>query len=51
MFLTIKEIAAMLKVHEGTVRRWIRNGKLASVKVGESVRVTNAEFQRFVNAK
>lgn len=51
MFYTVKEIATMLKVHEGTVRRWIRKGKLATVRVGDSLRVQEAEFVRFVNAK
>jgi excisionase family DNA binding protein len=51
MFYTIKEIATMLKVHETTVRRWILDGKLESVKVGNTVRVSGDDFRRFVNAK
>jgi len=51
MFYTIKEIAKTLKVHETTVRRWILDGKLESVKVGNTVRVKEDDFKRFVSAK
>lgn len=33
-YLTIKEVGARLRVSEGTVRRWIRAGKLAAVRPG-----------------
>lgn len=33
-FMTVKEVAARLRVTEVTVYRWIGEGKLASTKVG-----------------
>jgi excisionase family DNA binding protein len=38
-YLTVREVAAMYKVNEITVRRHIRSGKLRAVKVGGRVRV------------
>ena len=32
--LTPKETAAFLKVHERTVRRWIKDGKVPCVRIG-----------------
>jgi len=31
--LTVQEVAARLRVNEATVRRWIKNGSLAAVKL------------------
>jgi excisionase family DNA binding protein len=33
-FLTVKEVAKILKKHPGTVRRWIRERKLPAKKLG-----------------
>ena len=49
-FLTIKEIAAVLRVHASTVRRFIRTGRLVSVKVGSSVRIRREDFVAFLAA-
>lgn len=37
--LTVDEVAARLRCHAHTVRRWIWSGKLSAVKVGDLVRV------------
>ena len=37
--LSIKETAQRMKVHERTVRRWIRDGKLSVVRIGGTIRV------------
>ena len=42
--LTPKETAAFLKVHERTVRRWIKNGKIPCVRVGGTVRVARRDL-------
>jgi excisionase family DNA binding protein len=34
-FLSIREVATMLKVHPETLRRWDKEGKLKSVRIGE----------------
>ena len=38
-YLTVREVAAIYRVNEITVRRHIRSGKLRAVKVGGRVRV------------
>ena len=38
-YLTVKDVARMLKVSPTTVRRHIKSGKLKAVKVGGAVRV------------
>jgi excisionase family DNA binding protein len=45
---TINEVAAMLKVHGGSVRRWIYNGKLNAKKIGYSVRVSQSNLDLFI---
>jgi len=39
-YVTLDETAAMLRVSERTVRRWIANGILAAHKLGGTVRVS-----------
>lgn len=34
-FYTIRETAQALKISEATVRRWVRDGKLEAVKLGD----------------
>ena len=44
---TIQEVASDLQVHEETVRRWIRAGKLKVIRLGHrTVRITEEEFNR-----
>lgn len=50
-YLTVKEIAADLRVHKMTVYRMIASGQLASVKVGRSYRVPVASFQALLRAE
>jgi excisionase family DNA binding protein len=46
--LTVVEVAEKLKCHPHTVRRWIWSHKLRAVKVGDLVRVSEAEVERFL---
>ena len=48
LLYTVKEVAQILKVNPHTVRRWIREGKIQSVKIENNVRITNASFQKFL---
>ena len=42
---TIQEVAEELRVHEETVRRWIRTGKVKALRYGHrTVRITEDEF-------
>ena len=43
---TIKETAKIFNVSEMTVRRWIENGKLKSVKIVGSVRINEEEIEK-----
>lgn len=38
-YLSVTEAAAIIDVSGSLVRRWVRNGTLPSVKVGEKVRL------------
>ena len=49
--LQVKEVAALVRVSNKTVRRWIAANELAVVRLGRSVRVSEAELARFVAAK
>lgn len=33
-WLTVRDVAEMLRVHEETVRRWIRRGELTALDLG-----------------
>jgi len=46
---TVKEVADELRVHEETVRRWLRDGRMAGVRMGGSrsgYRVAQEEVDR-----
>jgi excisionase family DNA binding protein len=46
-YLTVREVAAVYRVNEITVRRHIRSGRLRAVKVGGRVRVRKEEVDAF----
>ena len=43
----INQAAFILKVHQLTVRRYIKEGKLKAVRVGGSVRIKESQLQEF----
>lgn len=46
-FYTIQEVAIFLKVHPGTVRRWIAGGRLQAIRLpGGAYRIPKAEVDR-----
>ena len=45
--LTRQEIARLLNVSERTIDREIKRGNLKVIKVGNRVRISEEEFQRF----
>jgi len=47
-FLTVAEVAEMLKLNEQTVRNWIDQGSLPAVRVGRWVRILRSDFDRLV---
>lgn len=49
--LTPDEVAARLGLHVKTVRRYIRDGQLASVRVGKRARVTQRALDEFAGVE
>ncbi len=47
-FLTVAEIAEILKLNQQTVRNWIDAGELPAVHVGRRVRIKRSDFDRLV---
>jgi excisionase family DNA binding protein len=48
-FLTVAEVAEILKLNQQTVRNWITDGKLPAVRVGQRrVRIRRADFERLL---
>ncbi len=52
-WLTVEEIVDTLKVHEQTVRRWLRDGELRGVLLGRKAgyRVRESDFEAFLEAR
>lgn len=46
--LTVEEVAAKLKVHRGSVYKWIKAGQLKAVKAGDLWRIPEGELRRFL---
>ena len=50
-WLTVQEITHILKVHEESVRRWIRGGDLPAILLGSAkggYRVRRGDLDRFI---
>src|SRR5947209_14286417 len=45
-FLTVAEVADMLKLNQQTVRNWIDQGSLPAVRLGRRVRIKRSDFDR-----
>ncbi len=49
--LTIKQVAQLLQLHEMTIRRYIKSGKLESVRIGRNVRVPRRAVEALLQAQ
>jgi excisionase family DNA binding protein len=49
-FLTVADIARIVKVNEMTVRNWLDAGLLPSYRVGRRIRISRADFEAFIQA-
>ncbi|MFO0754759.1 MAG: MEDS domain-containing protein [Thermodesulfovibrionales bacterium] len=49
-FLTIEEVAKILKMHTNTVYKMCREGKLPSVKIGKEWRIERSRFAKFLES-
>ena len=45
--LTVNQVAMLLKIHPLTIRRYIKEGKIKAIKVGDNVRITQVDLQSF----
>jgi excisionase family DNA binding protein len=49
---TIKQVAEMFSVHPNTVRRWIKQGKLKTIKLEVGTeRITESELRVFMGVE
>lgn len=48
IYYTVADVANILKLNQQTVRNWIDDGKIHAIRVGRRVRITKAEFDRFL---
>ncbi len=47
-FLTVAEVAEVLKLNPQTVRNWIDQGSLPALRVGRRVRIRRSDFERIL---
>jgi excisionase family DNA binding protein len=47
-FLTVAEVAGLLKLNQQTVRNWIDQGALPALRVGRRVRIRRSDFERLM---
>jgi excisionase family DNA binding protein len=45
-FLTVADVAEMLKLNQQTVRNWIDQGSLPALRVGRRVRIRQSDLKR-----
>ncbi len=50
-FMTIQEVADLLKVSNATVRSWIKSEELRAIKLEREFRIAKIDLQRFVDAR
>ncbi len=48
ILLSLRDVAARLCIAVPTLRRWLREKKLAHVRCGRAVRIESAEVRRFI---
>jgi len=48
-FMTVAEVAAMLRVSRMTVYRWVHAGEMPAVRFGKSFRVPRAAVETFLD--
>lgn len=47
-FLTVEQVAELLKVHWQTILNYIKNGKLKAVRLGKGYRIEKYELDNFL---
>ena len=49
-FMTVAEVASVLKLNQQTVRNWVDAGKLPAMHIGRRVRIRRADFHALLEA-
>jgi excisionase family DNA binding protein len=49
-FMTVAEVAALLKLNQQTIRNWIDQGSLPALRLGRRVRVLRSDLDRLIEA-
>jgi len=47
-FLTVEQVAELLKIHWQTVLNYIKSGKLMALKLGKGYRITRENLEKFI---
>lgn len=47
--LTLEEAARFLRIHIDTMRRYVREGRIAAAKIGRGYRIRPADLETFLN--
>jgi len=48
---TSQEVAEILRVHEMTIRRYIKMGKIRPINTDGAIRISETELKRFINGE
>lgn len=48
-YFTVKEVAEKLKLNIMTIYKWINQGKIKAVKLGDTWRISKTEINRILN--
>jgi excisionase family DNA binding protein len=48
-FMTVREIAALLRLNPQTVRNAIARGEIRAIRIGRSVRIRRCDFEEMLN--
>jgi excisionase family DNA binding protein len=48
-FLTVADVAELLKLNQQTVRNWIDRGDLPAVRIGRRVRIRRSELEAMID--
>jgi excisionase family DNA binding protein len=51
VWLTLAEVAEVVRVHQRTVRTWIRTGRLPAARVGNIVRVRRSHLDAVLEGR
>jgi excisionase family DNA binding protein len=49
--LTVKEVAAEMRVSESRVTKWIKNGELAAIDLGKDYRIYRSDLDAFIEKR